>query len=113
MPQWPDMKLEAFTDLALPPCYLTQINHSGYKCRLAGESLPVKLASAIKYPRAAEVDPNERFYMEIMAASVWDFKPSFSHTERGSETERAGGLIHELSIISSIDIFLVLALAVP
>lgn len=46
-----------------------------------------------------------------MAASVWDFKLSLSHTERGCDAEQIGGLIHDLNIISSIDIFLVLALA--
>lgn len=47
-----------------------------------------------------------------MAASLWDFKLSLSHTERGSDAEQAGGLAHDLNLISSIDIFLVLALAV-
>lgn len=42
-------------------------------------------------------------------ASVWDFKRSLSHTERGSDT---GGLAHDLDLISSLDIFLVFALAV-
>lgn len=80
--------------------------------RLAVESLPVNPVSAIKYLCAAEVDPNERFYTAVMTASVWDFKLSLSHTERGSDAEQAGGLIHDLNITSSIDIFLVLALAV-
>lgn len=108
-PPWLDMEPEAFTALSLPPCDLTQINCWGYKSWLAVESLPVNPASAIKYPCAAEVNANDRFYTEIMAASVWDFKLSLSHTERGSDAEQAGGLIHDLNIISSRDIFLVLA----
>lgn len=109
-PRCPDMKLKAFSARALPPRYPIQINRWGYK-RLAVKSLPVNPASAVKYPRATEVDPNERFYTEIMAASVWDFKLSLSHTACGSDAEQAGGIIRDLNIISSISVFLVLALA--